>query len=691
MASPSRAAAARRQVLELKWEPLEAGVEVLRECVSPVKSRPFEPAGHAFHTAALRQRGLLDGGGNDDEEGEDGDSGDDEQGENGNGNGDTTRENGIDATDSPLPTLRSRTEKGGKKKGGAGKKKRLDYYALLGLEHERYLATEKDIQRAYKDTALKYHPDKRGAAVAEEKEKERIEERFKAIQEAYEHLSNPEKRRLYDSTDEFDDTLPTPNSYETDEGFFSVFGAAFKRQSKWSVKKKVPELGDKETSMDVVDAFYDFWFTFKSWREFPSEDEFDLESAECRMDKRWMERQNAKMRERAKKDEEKRLRMFVETAYSVDPRVVARKKREREEKQARKKAIADAKQKELDAIAQKEREEKEASERAAQEAKEAASSAKKQREKEKKLLRKERSRLRSIHGTLDSGAESWPDWDVIEGLCNAMATEELRHLCDQLEHAGDDAEWRCHLINDSHKCITDENQREREDRLQAAIAAAEKKQIEEEEKAKEAAKQEALLWTEEEIRLLDKAVAKYPMGTRNRWEMVAKLVRTKTIEEVIRYTKYRQSCGEMTQDKGSAYDQFLQNRKSKNNDAGSIASPASIRDDDNGNDVNGSVAESSAETNGGGNASATTVEDSKTPADETISNAAPPSAEEEKQQQSVWSKMQELALVSAMKKYSKDAADRWGQIATAVPGKSKSECYTRYQELRKTFKKTKGK
>ena len=44
-----------------------------------------------------------------------------------------------------------------------------------------------------------------------------------------------------------------------------------------------------------------------------------------------------------------------------------------------------------------------------------------------------------------------------------------------------------------------------------------------------------------------------------------------------------------------------------------------------------------------------------------------------------------------MKKYSKDAADRWGQIVTAVPGKSKSECYTRYQELRKTFKKTKGK
>jgi len=330
----------------------EEGMEVVSPCATPVKSmRSLEPAGHAFHSQALRQRGLLE-----EEEGEDASSDD-----GGPDDGEDDRDrNGLDATDSPLPTLRNRNEKGGKKRGpGGGKKKRLDYYALLGLEHERYLATEKDIQNAYKATALKYHPDKRGSITDNDKEKQRIEDRFKAIQEAYETLSNAEKRRLYDSMDEFDDTLPTPTSCETDDDFYVIFGAAFKRQSKWSTRKTIPVLGDAETDMKSVDEFYDFWFTFKSWREFPSDDEFDLESAESRMDKRWMERQNAKMREKAKKDEERRLRMFVETAHSIDPRIVARKKSEKEAKEAKKRAIAEAKQREQDAIEQAKREEAE--------------------------------------------------------------------------------------------------------------------------------------------------------------------------------------------------------------------------------------------------------------------------------------------------------------------------------------------
>lgn len=44
----------------------------------------------------------------------------------------------------------------------------------------------------------------------------------------------------------------------------------------------VPSLGDDDTNMVGVDNFYDFWWTFKSWREFPHVDEFDLEEAENR-------------------------------------------------------------------------------------------------------------------------------------------------------------------------------------------------------------------------------------------------------------------------------------------------------------------------------------------------------------------------------------------------------------------------
>jgi hypothetical protein len=39
-----------------------------------------------------------------------------------------------------------------------------------------------------------------------------------------------------------------------------------------------------------VTAFYDFWYTFKSWREFPHPDEEDVEAAESREHRRWMER-----------------------------------------------------------------------------------------------------------------------------------------------------------------------------------------------------------------------------------------------------------------------------------------------------------------------------------------------------------------------------------------------------------------
>lgn len=47
------------------------------------------------------------------------------------------------------------------------------------------------------------------------------------------------------------------------------------RNGRWSVTQPIPSLGIKE-----VDAFYDFWFSFKSWREFLHEDEYDLEQAE---------------------------------------------------------------------------------------------------------------------------------------------------------------------------------------------------------------------------------------------------------------------------------------------------------------------------------------------------------------------------------------------------------------------------
>jgi len=63
-----------------------------------------------------------------------------------------------------------------------------DYYEILGVKRD---ATADEIKKAYRQIALKYHPDKNPDNPA-------AEEKFKAAAEAYEVLSNPEKRQRYD-------------------------------------------------------------------------------------------------------------------------------------------------------------------------------------------------------------------------------------------------------------------------------------------------------------------------------------------------------------------------------------------------------------------------------------------------------------------------------------------------------------
>ena len=63
-----------------------------------------------------------------------------------------------------------------------------DYYEVLGIERE---ASAEEIKRAYRRLAHQYHPDKNPGDTASEV-------RFKQASEAYEILSNPERRAAYD-------------------------------------------------------------------------------------------------------------------------------------------------------------------------------------------------------------------------------------------------------------------------------------------------------------------------------------------------------------------------------------------------------------------------------------------------------------------------------------------------------------
>lgn len=64
-----------------------------------------------------------------------------------------------------------------------------DYYEVLGVNKN---ATDEELKKAYRKLAKKYHPD------ANSDNKKEAETKFKEVNEAYETLSDSQKRRMYD-------------------------------------------------------------------------------------------------------------------------------------------------------------------------------------------------------------------------------------------------------------------------------------------------------------------------------------------------------------------------------------------------------------------------------------------------------------------------------------------------------------
>ncbi|XP_026193739.1 dnaJ homolog subfamily B member 3 [Cyclospora cayetanensis] len=66
-----------------------------------------------------------------------------------------------------------------------------DYYRILGVPKD---ASDADLKKAYRKLAMKWHPDKHADAEA----KKKAEAQFKDIAEAYDVLSDKERRQIYD-------------------------------------------------------------------------------------------------------------------------------------------------------------------------------------------------------------------------------------------------------------------------------------------------------------------------------------------------------------------------------------------------------------------------------------------------------------------------------------------------------------
>lgn len=84
-----------------------------------------------------------------------------------------------------------------------------DYYEVLGVEKT---ATDEELKKAYRKLAKKYHPD------ANPDNKEEAEAKFKELNEAYEVLSDKQKRSMYDQFGH-----SGPNGYANDFSGFSGF------------------------------------------------------------------------------------------------------------------------------------------------------------------------------------------------------------------------------------------------------------------------------------------------------------------------------------------------------------------------------------------------------------------------------------------------------------------------------------
>jgi DnaJ family protein C protein 2 len=157
-----------------------------------------------------------------------------------------------------------------------------------------------------------------------------------------------------------------------------------------------------------------------------------------------MEKQNKATRQKRKKEETTRIRTLVDTAYSLDPRIKRFREEEKAEKEARKRARAEAARQEADekerveqqklAEARERREREELANRAQ------AAQAKKEKEAAKKVLKRERKQFRTLCKTHNYYVErSGGEGEVVAGrleeleaLCESLSLEQLQGLNERL-------------------------------------------------------------------------------------------------------------------------------------------------------------------------------------------------------------------------------------------------------------------
>ncbi|XP_075311813.1 dnaJ homolog subfamily C member 21 isoform X3 [Odontesthes bonariensis] len=222
------------------------------------------------------------------------------------------------------------------------------HYEILGVKID---AGDDELKKVYRKLALKWHPDKNLD------NSEEAAEQFKLIQAAYDVLSDPQERAWYDnhreallkgglSGDYEDDSIDllqyfTVTCYsgygDDDKGFYTVYRNLFesivkeemehRRVEDEEEEEEFPPFGDSLSDYDtVVHVFYGYWQSFCTRKNFAWKEEYDTRQASNRWEKRAMEKDNKKTRDKARKERNDLVRQLVAFVRKRDRRVQAHRK-----------------------------------------------------------------------------------------------------------------------------------------------------------------------------------------------------------------------------------------------------------------------------------------------------------------------------------------------------------------------------
>ncbi|KAK9892068.1 hypothetical protein WA026_018266 [Henosepilachna vigintioctopunctata] len=216
------------------------------------------------------------------------------------------------------------------------------HYEVLNVSKD---ADDAEIKSSYKKLALRWHPDKNLDDTSNAKEQ------FQLVQQAYEILSDKQERSWYDrhreqilhggNTELAENNLDVFQYFTTscfkgfgddDNGFYSTYRKVFEQIAKedmdyYECKEEfcnIPSFGNSVSDYDsTVHPFYAHWMSYSTKKSYVWLDPYDIKQIRDRRLLKAVEKENKKVRQKAKKERNEEIRNLVAFVRKRDKRVHA--------------------------------------------------------------------------------------------------------------------------------------------------------------------------------------------------------------------------------------------------------------------------------------------------------------------------------------------------------------------------------